>query len=109
MLRRPLPHLTHGEIPEFSIAGKVGHGALLGNHNDISGATMNDWIPLPGLALELHAQYGQRGPGYTRTYRLAADGVLPTVRDRNRLFVERSRLPEVATLLGVMPRTSDIV
>ena len=108
MLRRPLPQLTHGEIPEIPIAGKIVRRALLKN-TEKSGAIVNDWIPLPGLALELHAQYGQRGPGYTRTYRLAADGVLPTVRDRNRLFVERSRLPEVATLLGVMPRTSDIV
>ena len=69
VLRRPLPQLTRGGIPEIPIAGKIVRRALLKN-TEKSGAIVNDWIPLPGLALELHAQYGQRGPGYTRTYRL---------------------------------------
>ncbi len=70
---------------------------------------MSDLIALAFLSTTLLEEYGDRGPGYYRAHRLAADGLLPTVRMGNRLFVERNRLPEIARLLRILPETSETV
>ena len=63
---------------------------------------MPELIALPRLADELNRRFGNCGPGYFKCHRLVADGRLPAVRRNGRIYVETDRLPEIATLLGIV-------
>ena len=67
----------------------------------------DELIPAALHAREFQKLTGNPGPGLRKELQLAADGLLPLEHRRGRWFVRRSKLPQLATALGLTVEPSD--